>query len=250
VIEGEPPSERYSEPDEGARAASSPRAEYGTEAPLDATSVFAAQQPTHASFPWPPAEGATVAGAFMRTWQGATFQPKSFFAALPDRGSLGSALLYYLPLGIIGEGVSLFWTMVRSLGAEQENTVAAGEIAIPPLVTFLLSPVFLIVLIFLAAGVTHGLLTLFGGANRDFHTTTRVFAFAYSPRIFSVVPVVGDALGFLWMVVIAIIGLRAAQRAATGRAAAAVIIPVLFLAVLWLVLKIFGMADRMLQTPV
>jgi hypothetical protein len=81
---------------------------------------------------------------------------------------------------------------------------------------------------------------LFRGARHDYTMTTRVFAFAYSPMIFSVVPVAGPMIGFVWVCVAAIIGVREAQRTSTGRATAAVLIPVFF-ALLVLGLLYLGM---------
>jgi hypothetical protein len=98
--------------------------------------------------------------------------------------------------------------------------------AISPVLEFLFSPLILLLSLFLAAGVTHLLLRLFGGANRDYGFTTRVFAFAYSPQILGIVPVVGGVVGFVWMIVVAMIGLKEGHRTTMGRVAAAVLIPV------------------------
>jgi hypothetical protein len=256
VIEGSPPSGRFDSPDDAAHATPRNQAEFGAEAPVEATRDFDAYMTSPDApgdtFPWPPAEGTSVAGAFVQTWQGATFQPSRFYRALTDRTSLGSALLYYLPLGILIAGAELFWRTVGWPSSEPDAALAplgASEVAIPPLVSFLLSPLLLIVSLFLSAAVTHALLKLFGGASRDYSTTSRVFAFAYSPMIFSVVPVVGSIIGFPWMIVTAIIGLRHAQRTSTGRAAAAVLIPVVTMAILLIIYYVVRAATNVLETP-
>lgn len=180
-----------------------------------------------AQFPWPPAEGESIPGAFARTWRGAALEPRRFFAALPETGSLGAALLYYLPLGILVAAGNFMWAAVGGgMGAERDAVLGA-ETTFTPLVQFLLSPLILLLSLFLAAGVTHLLLRLLGGATRDFGFTSRLFAFAYSPQAVGVVPVVGTAIGFAWMVVVAIVGLREGHRTTTGRAAAAVLVPVM-----------------------
>jgi hypothetical protein len=185
--------------------------------------------PDEPAFPWPPSEGESVIGAFADTWKGAALTPTRFFSAMPEHGTLGSALLYYLPLGIAVAGASLFWTVTLT-GTGPEREAVLGEMplggAMNPLLEFALSPVILLLSLFIAAGVTHGMLKLFGGANRSFSFTTRVFAFAYSPQIFALVPFVGTVVGFVWMVGVAVLGLRAGHRTSLGRVLAAVLIPV------------------------
>lgn len=148
---------------------------------------------------------------------------------MPADGSTGHALLYYLPIGIVVAGANLFWTFAGG-GAGQEEEAVLGELpmagAISPLLEFLFSPVMLLISIFLAAGVTHLLLRLVGGANRDYGFTTRVFAFAYSPQLLGVLPGPGAIIGFIWMVAVAVIGLKEGHHTTLFRAAVAVLIPV------------------------
>jgi hypothetical protein len=200
--------------------------------PEDAAESYATESGApepHASFPWPPATGQSAITAFADTWRGAALTPRRFFRALPEEGSIGAALLYYLPLGIAVAGVNLFWALLSG-GIETEQDAVLGRLelgrGVSPILEFLFAPVILLASIFIAAGVTHLLLRLFGGANRDFGFTTRVFAFAYSPQILAVVPVVGTIAGFVWMVVVAVIGLKEGHRTSLGRVLAAVLIPV------------------------
>jgi hypothetical protein len=239
VSEGSPPSERYDSPDDAAAVAR--RAEARIESPRQ---FDTSESGSDIRFPWPPADGASVVGAFVQTWQGATFQPTSFFRALPERASVGAAVLYYLPLGIIIAGAELFWSLVLAPAAPRDNMLPS------PLVQFLLSPLLLLVSLFLSSLVTHALLAMFGAASRDYSTTTRVFAFAYSPMIFTVVPVLGTIVGFVWMVVCAIIGVREAHRTSTGRAAAAILIPVAFALIVLGLFYLARAAGNLLEMPV
>jgi hypothetical protein len=179
-------------------------------------------------FPWPPAAGESAITAFIETWTGASLRPRESFRRLPD-GTIRAALSYYIPLGIAVAGIELFWMFLLE-GLDPEREAVLGEPAIAgvmhPVVWFLLSPLILLVSLFLAAGAVHALLALFGGANRPFTVSARVLAFAYSPQILSIVPLVGSVAGSAWMVAVAIIGLREAHATTTGRAAAAVLIPV------------------------
>lgn len=174
------------------------------------------------AFPWPPRGGESVLDAWGRTWSGAALGPRRFFAAMAREGSPGPAILYYLSIGIPVAGVQLFWTMLRG-GGEEATGLGVGEWG--PLIDFLFSPILLMLSLILSAGVVHLMLKLFGAAAGDYWLTTRVFAFAYSPQILGVIPVAGSIAGFIWMVAVAIIGVREAHRTTTGRAAAAILIP-------------------------
>lgn len=202
------------------------------------------------SFPWPPREGDSVVSAFGRTWKGASLSPAGFFARLPERGSLGAALLYYLAIGIAIAGVQLFWSMVGG-AAEPAREVTVGSVdsalALNPLVNFLVSPIFLLASLFLSAAVVHGMLKLLGAVSGDYLFTTRLFCFTYSPQIVAMVPGVGTIIGFIWMVAVAIAGVRAAHRTSTARAAIAVLVPVtialIFVGLVFLAARAQGILD-------
>jgi hypothetical protein len=201
-------------------------------------------------FPWPPAEGDSIIEAFGSTWRGAALEPKRFFGLMPADGSIGAALLYYLPLGLAVSAGGILWEVLRGgAGAERDAVLGAGDMpAISPLLQFLLAPLILLVSIILAAAVVHLLLKAFGGASRDLGFTVRLFAFAYSPQILGVVPVIGTTVGFVWMVVVAVIGLREGHGTTTGRAAAAVLIPV-SLALIFMAVAAFIALTGQLLTP-
>ncbi|HSK19646.1 MAG TPA: Yip1 family protein [Longimicrobiales bacterium] len=202
--------------------------------------------PGSTAFPWPPRPDDSVFEAWGRTWSGASLAPRRFFAALPPSGSLGAAVLYYLSIGIPVAGVQLFWSMLR--GGSGDDVVEAGNAlaAWGPLVDFLISPIYLLLSLFLSAGVVHLMLKLFG-VTGGFGVTARTFAFAYSPQILGIVPVAGAIAGFIWMVVVAIVGVREAHGTTTGRAAAAILIPLsialAFVAAAYLIVQLGGLPD-------
>lgn len=178
-------------------------------------------------FPWPPAEHDSILGAFADTWRGSALEPRRFFAALPPHRSIGPALLYYLPLGIAVAGAGLFWRLIGGglgdMGPLSDLGIEGSSMS--PLIEFLTSPLVLLLSLFVSAGVTHLMLKMIGAPRRDVGTTVRVFAYAYSPQILGVIPWLGQVVGGVWMVVLAIIGLREAHRTTTMKAALAVLIP-------------------------
>ena len=179
-------------------------------------------------FPWPPSEEGPILTAFAATWKGATFDPGSFFARTPRDGGTGAALLYYLAIGILVAGATLFWdTMPFMAGAGPQETWAAelGYGSVSPLVRFLLAPAILLFAVAISSGVVHLLLLIFNGAAHGFGTTVRVFCYAYSPAIFGVVPLLGGLIGGIWSVVLVIIGLREAHETDAWKTVAAVLLP-------------------------
>lgn len=202
-------------------------------------------------FTWPPAAGAGIVAAWGRTWHGAALQPSRFFRAMPRDTAHGPAVLYYLSIGIPVAGAELFWRMTGITGA---MTGTAGALGAPaawsPLLDFLLSPLTLLLTLYVAAGVTHLMLLLFGGGGGGAGTTTRVFAYAYSPQLLGIVPVVGTIVGFVWMVIVGIVGLRAAHRTTLVRAAAAVLIPLAIGLIIATLALLLARSGELLQLPV
>jgi hypothetical protein len=193
-------------------------------------------------FPWPPRAGSSPLVALIETWKLSVFQPTLFFQQLPVPHSIGSAVLYYLIVGIPAVGITLFWQMLfrllySSAGFEPASAAAPESAAWMPIVQFLLSPLFLLVGLGISFVVTHLLLMIFRGANRGAGTTLRVLCYSYGPALFVIVPVVGALVGGVWTIVLAIIGLREAHQTDGWRAATAILLPIV--AAFFLVVALF-----------
>jgi hypothetical protein len=199
-------------------------------------------------FPWPPPEDASLVTGLVETWRRSVFRPRDFFAALPS-GHTGAAVLYYLVIGITVAALQLFWDTVLPPGGASWLGIPDPASRISPLTGFLLSPLYLLASLLLAAAITHLLVLVLVPARREFSTTLRVFAYAYSPLLFTVVPRVGQLIGFVWMLVIAVIGIREAHRTTTGRAVTAVIVPLVVAIVVGTVAALLLAATAVLLTP-
>jgi hypothetical protein len=179
------------------------------------------------NFPWPPQEGVSALNAFVTTWWESCFQPTSFFRRMPRSGGYGAVLTYYLVLGVVA-GIELFWRSVLGFSLSDrlmnENSSRMNDI-----VRFLLSPLILLGSLYLVTGVCHLLLLMLRGATHGFQTSSRVVAFSYGPAIANVIPILGGLIGFVWMTVLAIIGLREAHQTETWKTAVAVLVPLFLL---------------------
>jgi hypothetical protein len=180
-------------------------------------------------FPWPPRADDSAVEALATTWRESVFHPASFFRRMPREFDFGWVLGYYLIIGVVGAGISLFWHMVLGPSLfERLLPAQPGETA-NPVVDFLLSPLWLLVGLYIAAGIVHLFLLLVRGAKHGFGPTLRVFCYSAGPQVFGVVPYLGPAVGGIWSLVITVIGLRETHETTTGRATAAVLIPVVLL---------------------
>lgn len=198
------------------------------ETPAEATT------PAGPAFPWPPRPGTSVFSAFAETWVESVFRPARFFAAMPH-GGFGSALSYYLPISIMGSALMMFWRGVLvALGFADVIETFEGQPYNPggELVEFLLSPLTATVYLLIAAGLTHVGLKVVGAAHAKFMATLRVNAFAAGPQLFLAVPLLGIPASVVWVFVLIVVGLREVHHTTTGRAIAALLLPIAVLTIL------------------
>jgi hypothetical protein len=87
------------------------------------------------------------------------------------------------------------------------------------------TPLLSVLGIYLAAGVFHLLLLMVRGAPRGFEATLTVAAYASGLLMLRAVPLCGGLVAAVWFIVAAIQGLAEAQRAGSGKAAFAVLGP-------------------------
>jgi hypothetical protein len=194
---------------------------------------------TPPDFPWPPRENESLLDAAAMTWKESVFHPTSFFRRMPRESSLGWALGYYLVMGIIGAGLSLFWRMVfgRSI-LDRLYPDAASDSAF---VDFLLSPILLLAGLYLAAGVIHLFLVIFQGRKYPFGTTLRVGCYSEGPQLFYIVPFLGPVVGGIWILVLWVIGVREAHETTTGKALASILVPMFLFVMLAVILFIIAL---------
>jgi hypothetical protein len=196
-------------------------------------------------FPWPPPEGAPIVATLGQTWRSATFDPSAFFRQVPRDGGTGPALVYYMVVGMLVAGATLFWRALSYYSGRMETETLASELglqALDPVVGFLLSPAFLLLTLAISAGVVHLLLLVFGGATHGFGTTIRVSCYAYSPMLFAFVPILGPLIGGVWMLVLLVVGLREAHETEGWKPFLAVLLPFILVLVLFLLFLVMVLA--------
>jgi len=188
--------------------------------------------------PWDERDRIGLVGALVETTREVLTRPGAFFRAMPVTGGLGSPLVYAVIVGWIGLIASAFYQAIfRSVvgsglgafGSERPEIAAllgwvegwAGFVA-----QAVFGGVFVVIGVFIAAGILHLVLMLLGGARREFEATFRVVSFAQATSILFLVPFCGQLIGGIWTLVLYVLGLAEAHQIGHGKAAAAVLLPI------------------------
>jgi hypothetical protein len=183
-------------------------------------------------FPWPPGPDDDLVPAFAETWQRSALEPTPFFRAMPPT-SYRSALAYYVPLAVVVAGFDLFWgSLFDYLGLPLVELSFFAATPMERVMEFLMSPVLVVLVLFIGAGLVHVTLKILGAARQPLVATTRVLAFASGVQILAVIPILGHAAGGIWSIVLTVIGLREVHKTTTARAAMAILLPIFLLAML------------------
>jgi len=103
-----------------------------------------------------------------------------------------------------------------------------------------LAPIITIVAVFVEAAILHLMLMLVGGANRGFEATARVCAYAQASQLAQAIPFCGALIALVWSLILLILGLSTAHQISRGKAAVAVILPVVLCCAFLVAMTFFG----------
>ena len=164
--------------------------------------------------------------SLFRTWRHSVFRPTDFFACVPWDAAAVRPLLYYLVLAIVAAVFGLWWDV---LGVGLTEWLIDPELRVwsetSPLMDFFVTPFAALISWAVWSGVLHLSVLILARGRRGFTATTRVVAYAAGPAAATIVPLAGPLVAFVGTVFLQILGIRAAHRTGTGRAAAIVLVP-------------------------
>lgn len=191
----------------------------------------------------PPWENPDAGDLFQRLWQTILLgikEPAELFENMRISGGLLQPLFFYA----IIVGLALIISLLLELPFQLLLGTSAGEQFIGLIIFLVLLPILLPIGLFISAGLTHLALTLLGTANQSFEATFRVNAYAYGTVGWVMaVPFCGSLIGFVWGIVLEVMGIARVHQVSTGQAAAAVLIPIAVIMVLGFCLAaVFGVA--------
>jgi hypothetical protein len=170
-----------------------------------------------------------------KTVRDVLFTPSAFFKKMPVTGGLTDPLLFAMIIGTVGLLFLSVWDlllhdamrsfMTTEMGSAAGRGMASGVAS--PLGT-LMMPFLLIIWLFIVSGMLHLFLMLVRGEKAGFEATFRVVNYSVSPFLLMVIPYCGMLITMLWVLTLAMIGLRDAHETTGGKATAAVLFPFLF----------------------
>jgi hypothetical protein len=179
--------------------------------------------------------------SFAQTWRLAAVEPARFFRQVRV-DETASALLFGVICTTLGNWAALVFSYAtasatKGFWVEFSQRMGGRFEALPILrmmqgftlssflIQAVLSPVLALVGIYVMAGIFHVFLLMVRAAPRRFDATLTVAAYASALFLLRALPVCGGLLGTVWFAVVAILGLAEAQRCGPGKAAFAVLMP-------------------------
>lgn len=165
--------------------------------------------------------------AFLNTTSELITEPVSFFRKVDPASPFQGSLLYGVLIFVVSVLFSAFWQtagLMVGLGAAQEafsQLMGIGAL----LGMVVLSPILAIITIFLGAGIFHLVLMVFGWSAHPFGATVKVVSFAGVSGLANAIPGCGGFIGFIWGLILLVIGLRELHDTSTGQAVGVALAP-------------------------
>jgi len=188
---------------------------------------------------------------FASSWWESLTAPTTFFGKLRWEGPVSRPLLFFL-VATVGSAVfSLGWRLAGVGGAlsdallestaemaGESGSLAAELLASTAeqtsadlLLDFFLEPFIQLIALLITVLVVHLFVAMMAQNRRRMSATLRVASYAAGPTLLTFFPFIGATVGWVWSIVLVILGVSVAHRTSTGRAAAIVLLP-LFLAIM------------------
>jgi hypothetical protein len=172
--------------------------------------------------------------SFWETAKPIIIAPATIFSSVRREGGLGSPILFAMAGSLTGGLVYALWMSALQfmLLAAENAPNAAAPIAVQIVLTIVQAVVGgtigVLVGLFVGAGILHLALMMLGGANYPFETTFRVVAYTNGAiALLNIIPCIGPFLGLASYFISTIIGLSRMQEISGGKAALAVLLPIL-----------------------
>lgn len=187
-------------------------------------------------FPWDDRDRTGLLTALVETTRDVLTAPREFFRGMPLAGGLGSPILYAVIVGWVGLAAAAFYQAIfnsitggrfSGFGERQGLASVLGfmESWTGFLAQVVFGGVFVVIGVFIAAGILHLMLMLLGGARRDFEATLRVVSFSQATSLLFLLPFCGQLIGAVWTIVLYVVGLAEAHQIGGGKAALATLLP-------------------------
>ena len=193
--------------------------------------------PTAPPLPWEDRQRLGFVNALVETIKLLVTAPGEAYRRAREKGDFLSPLLFAVVVGWVMAIVGQLWslafqsTWISLLPAELRDQIGPmlATSVIGFVATVILAPILVIVVLFIWSGIVHLCLMLVGGTGNStsgFEGTFRAISYAQVASLAQVVPLVGGLIGFVWGIVLQVVGLATLHKTSQGKAAAAVLIPI------------------------
>jgi hypothetical protein len=189
--------------------------------------------------PWEKRGELGLIKGYWETAKAAMFTPQRVMVALSPEGDwwdamsfglvshclsfLGTLLLYVVL--IVGIGVAAFMG-ARSGAHDIEWPTVIGTVIGVVIGVGLFVPISGFMRIYFWAGLEHGMLRLVGGPSiKPFASTFRTLCYSMAPSVWGIIPICGIYAVPVWQIVLEIWGYQGVHKISGGRAAVAVLLP-------------------------
>jgi len=158
--------------------------------------------------------------AILETSKQVLLTPGQFFDSYSVKPTYKDPYLYYFVLSLIGLIINTVFQMLMTVfqGGAFAAFVLLGK--------SILSAGVIAVAIFIGAGFAHLFVMMFGGKG-GYKGTFDVIAYMATTNLFAIIPFLGSFVGWIWGIVIVVIGFKRVHRMSTARAVLANLAPVL-----------------------
>jgi len=185
--------------------------------------------------PWEDRETTGFFGGLSLTVRQVITSPTIFFRKMPVTGGLTDPLLFALIAGMTGLMFLYMWDILlrnsmQSLMTDEMRDATGRSLTggVASSFAMIMMPFMLMLWLFIASGMLHVVLLMVHGARAGFEATFRVVGYSITPFLFLAVPYCGTVITMLWVMTVAIIGLKEAHGTSGGKSAFAVLFPFLF----------------------
>jgi hypothetical protein len=176
-----------------------------------------------------------VVGGLVSTVMLFVTDPTTAFRRMSLTVGIFRPLIYGVLLAWIGDAVaylfglffqaSIFGFLSQIEGMEEALPAAFLGMGIG-IFGLIIAPVFIVIAIFIYSLIVHLFLMMVGGDQSGFGATFRVLCYSNTSQLAQVIPIAGGIIAFVWSLILGIIGLTEAHRTTTGKAVAAVLLPI------------------------
>ncbi|TYB31699.1 MAG: zinc-ribbon domain-containing protein [Candidatus Mcinerneyibacterium aminivorans] len=166
------------------------------------------------------------------------FAPTKFFESLSSKTGVLNAFLFFMGITVISAIFNSIWTktmmsnmktFMQQFGdAMQQNEAfwsgfQSSMANYSFTLTFIRGVIFGTIGIFILSAIYHVILIILGEGKNGFQNTLKASFFGYTPNLLVIIPFCGSIIGYIWAIVLTIIGLAKLQKTSYGKAAIAVL---------------------------